>query len=421
MPPQEGLERVSAAAASESGSGAESTGIGLHSVLQGAKAGGGRAWLTAQPGVGEVPCGCESERRVFTVDSCERTGVGAERATTTFHFALPVALVPRPTSRRASLGEATPDASEMESIPSSCTPSAAASSASDSEATSSTAHPPRRAAVRRAGASAGPQPRRVSADFSDAFDDISQDSMRKQEEAAAEAAAAAETSLVESPILVPWLASRLANSSRNTEGEHFFGCDRPERRTLPCARRLLDLERATPLPAPPPSPPISPPKDADLSAAAIGGARVIPQTTTLTCGIAAPPPPSPPPSPPPPPPPPSAPPPPPYLHRTARRYLLTVFRRLGAHPASRALGAGSDERCSIAELSESVRLRGVRPFAAIDPDGSWRANRFVELALGEGAAGGRMADVVVLDNNVPHSGAPDSSRCGSSSSQDGVV
>ncbi|EOD09604.1 hypothetical protein EMIHUDRAFT_198143 [Emiliania huxleyi CCMP1516] len=195
----EGLERVSAAAASESGSGAESTGIGLHSVLQGAKAGGGRAWLTAQP------------------------GVGAERATTTFHFALPVALVPRPTSRRASLGEATPDASEMESIPSS-------------------------AAVRRAGASAGPQPRRVSADFSDA-------------------------------------------------------------------------------------------------------------------------------------------------------YLLTVFRRLGAHPASRALGAGSDERCSIAELSESVRLRGVRPFAAIDPDGSWRANRFVELALGEGAAGGRMADVVVLDNN----------------------
>mmetsp|Transcript_37737 Transcript_37737/g.123434 ORF Transcript_37737/g.123434 Transcript_37737/m.123434 type:complete len:196 (-) Transcript_37737:297-884(-) len=96
--------------------------------------------------------------------------------------------MPRPTSRRASLGEATPDASEMESIPSSCTPSAAASSASDSEATSSTAHPPRRAAVRRAGASAGPQPRRVSADFSDAFDDISQDSMRKQEEAAAEAA-----------------------------------------------------------------------------------------------------------------------------------------------------------------------------------------------------------------------------------------
>ena len=83
MPPQEGLERVSAAAASESGSGAESTGIGLHSVLQGAKAGGGRAWLTAQPGVGEVPCGCESERRVFTVDSCERTGVGAERATHT--------------------------------------------------------------------------------------------------------------------------------------------------------------------------------------------------------------------------------------------------------------------------------------------------------------------------------------------------
>jgi len=61
-----------------------------------------------------------------------------------------------------------------------------------------------------------------------------------------------------------------------------------------------------------------------------------------------------------------------------RGYLLTVFRRLGAHPASRALGAGSDERCSIAELSE-----------------------FVELALGEGAAGGRMADVVVLDNNVP--------------------